>query len=144
MAISTIATTDSPETGRTTINANFQDVLSAFGGSSTAFPKRYVALLTQTGTSAPVATVLENTLGGTVVWSYSGIGDYNATLAGAFTENKTFINPSKICLMSDGSTSDNVSIIRTSANVINVATSILDGGSNGVLTNFPISITVYP
>jgi hypothetical protein len=29
--------------------------------------KRYVALLTQSGTDAPVATVLENSLGGTVV-----------------------------------------------------------------------------
>lgn len=141
MAQQTIATTDSPETGRGKINDNFTELYA------TALPvgtKKYVALLTQSGTSAPVATVLENTLGGTVVWSYSGIGSYNATLAGAFTENKTFINPSKICLMSDGSTSDNVIIIHTSANVINVATSILDGGSNGVLTNFPISITVYP
>lgn len=49
----------------------------------------YVALLTQTGTDAPVATVLKNTLGGTVVWSYSGPGDYLATLTGAFPVNKT-------------------------------------------------------
>lgn len=55
---------------------------------------RYVALLTQTGTDAPVATVLENTLGGTVVWSYSAVGTYLATLAGAFTENKTWFSTS--------------------------------------------------
>lgn len=52
---------------------------------------RYVALLTQTGTDAPVATVLENTLGGTVVWARSEEGIYTATLAGAFTANKTAI-----------------------------------------------------
>jgi len=51
--------------------------------------KVYTALLTQSGTNAPVATVLENTLGGTVVWSYSGTGSYQATLTGAFT-SKTF------------------------------------------------------
>jgi len=51
--------------------------------------KRYVALLTQTGTDAPVATVLENTLGGEVVWTYNGPGDYTGTLAGAFPANKT-------------------------------------------------------
>lgn len=51
--------------------------------------KRYVALLSQTGTDAPTATVLENTLGGTVVWSYIDVGVYLATLAGVFVENKT-------------------------------------------------------
>ena len=35
--------------------------------------KVYTALLTQTGTNAPVATVLENTLGGTPVWSYDKV-----------------------------------------------------------------------
>lgn len=53
--------------------------------------KVYTALLTQTGTNAPVATVLENTLGGTVVWSYNLGGSYTATLNGAFTVNKTVI-----------------------------------------------------
>jgi hypothetical protein len=34
--------------------------------------------------------VLENTLGGTVVWSYSDAGVYIATLSGVFTESKTY------------------------------------------------------
>lgn len=49
----------------------------------------YTALLSQESTDAPVATVLENTLGGTVVWSRAGVGDYWATSAGLFTEGKT-------------------------------------------------------
>lgn len=53
--------------------------------------KAYSALLTQSDTLAPVATVLENTLGGTVVWSYASEGHYIATLAGAFTANKTAV-----------------------------------------------------
>lgn len=53
--------------------------------------KRYVALLSQSGTDAPVATVLENTLGGTVVWTRNDVGDYTGTLAGAFTVGKTFV-----------------------------------------------------
>ncbi len=52
----------------------------------------YTALLTQSGTDAPVATVLENTLGGTVVWTRTGDGQYTGTLAGAYTENKTYIS----------------------------------------------------
>jgi len=50
---------------------------------------KYIALLSQGGTDAPVATVLENTLGGTVVWTYDAVGSYIGTLAGAFTANKT-------------------------------------------------------
>jgi len=51
--------------------------------------KIYRALLTQTGGNAPVATVLENTLG-TIVWSYLAPGLYLGTLNGAFPINKYF------------------------------------------------------
>lgn len=56
-------------------------------------PLVYIALLTQSGTDAPVATILENTLGGTVVWSVSSPGSYIGTLMGAFTTGKTIIYP---------------------------------------------------
>lgn len=46
--------------------------------------KVYRAVLTQSGTDAPTATVLENTLGGTVVWTRDNPGRYVATLVGAF------------------------------------------------------------
>lgn len=52
--------------------------------------KVYTAFLTQTGTNAPVATVMENTLGGTVVWTRSDVGIYIGTLAGVFTASKCF------------------------------------------------------
>jgi len=54
----------------------------------------YSALLTQSGTSTPIATVLQNDLSGTVVWTRTGVGEYKATLVSAFTNNKTvcFIN----------------------------------------------------
>ena len=51
--------------------------------------KVYTALLTQSGTDAPVATVLENTLEGTVTWTYEDVGLYLAACSGCFTENKT-------------------------------------------------------
>jgi hypothetical protein len=57
------------------------DWVGQSGGSSYLV---YTALLSQSGTNAPVATVLENTLGGTVVWTRVGAGDYFGTLAGAF------------------------------------------------------------
>jgi hypothetical protein len=46
--------------------------------------KVYRALLTQTGTNAPFAIVLENTLGGPVVWSRLFAGYYTITLTGGF------------------------------------------------------------
>ena len=52
-------------------------------------PKVYTALLSQTSTNAPVATVLENTLGGTVIWTRAGTGTFLATLNGVFIANKT-------------------------------------------------------
>lgn len=54
---------------------------SLTGGATSTM---YRALLTQSGTGAPTATVLANTLGGTVVWSYVDVGTYLGTLTGAF------------------------------------------------------------
>lgn len=52
--------------------------------------KVYTALLTQSGTTAPTAIVLENTLGGTVSFSYSAVGSYTATVSGSvLTSGKT-------------------------------------------------------
>ncbi|WP_347049416.1 hypothetical protein [Flavobacterium olei] len=68
--------------------------LMADGSVTTSSPqalpyKVYTAILTQTSTNDPVANVLENTLGGTVVWTRTGIGNYLGTLANAFTMSKT-------------------------------------------------------
>jgi len=43
----------------------------------------YRALLTQTGTDAPEANVLENSLGD-IVWTYDNVGTYIGTLEGGF------------------------------------------------------------
>jgi len=51
--------------------------------------KSYVALITQSGTAAPTAIVLENTLG-EVTFSYIGVGRYNVITNSLFTLNKTF------------------------------------------------------
>lgn len=58
-------------------------------GAEASTAKVYRALLTQSGTDAPVATVLENTLGGTVVWTRNDVGEYVGTLATAFAGGAT-------------------------------------------------------
>jgi hypothetical protein len=52
--------------------------------------KVYTALLTQSGTGIPVATVLENTLG-SISFSYEGIGLYKVLSSGLFISNKTAV-----------------------------------------------------
>jgi hypothetical protein len=104
--------------------------------------KAYRALVTQSSGTAPTATVLENSLGGAVVWARSSTGTYTATLTGAFTSDKTFI-------MQPGETGTiaaikNVLAVRTSADVVTVTTG--SGGTleDSVLSSFPIEILVYP
>lgn len=51
--------------------------------------KVYTALLTQIGTGAPTAAVLENTLGVTPTFSYVGTGRYTIDSIGTFIVDKT-------------------------------------------------------
>lgn len=53
--------------------------------------KVYTAIVTQSGTNAPVPTILENTLGATPTWTRAGAGNYKITLTDAFTIGKSFV-----------------------------------------------------
>lgn len=104
--------------------------------------KTYRALVSQATTAAPTAAVLENSLGGTLVWARSSTGTYTATLTGAFTSAKTFI-------MQPGETGTiaaikNVLAVRTSDNVVTVTTGAGGTLEDSVLSSFPIEILVYP
>lgn len=83
--------------------------------------KVYRAMVTQAGTAAPVATVLENTLGGTVVWTRLGPGLYAATLAGAFTVSKTFCQSSSVYDAANGYVAFSA-LSRNSANELRMVT----------------------
>lgn len=110
-------------------------------------PKVYVALLTQTGTDAPVATVLKNTLGGTVVWTRTIAGAYYGTLVGAFTENKTWHSPISQSRYDYGGSANNTILIeRISANQIRI---LIDQAEtpidlSAISQSINIKIEVYP
>lgn len=56
--------------------------------------KKYVALITQTGTNAPtVEQIFQNDFNEEIIWTRVGVGQYRGTLTGAFPENKTRIPP---------------------------------------------------
>jgi hypothetical protein len=103
--------------------------------------KVYAASLLQTGTTAPIPTILENTLGTTVTFSYIGVGNYEITfgIVPSFPKVAVLISP----LRAD---STNWSVY---VNKFNFPTKIRlttrSGGTdaNGLLTYAFIEIRVY-
>ena len=102
----------------------------------------YSALIDQTGTSAPSATILKNNTTATLTWARTSAGIYTVTAdSNIFTVNKTVVfmnygNPS-----SDGlppkwaRTSDTVITVTTSDE-----TAVLD---DGILTSGAFEIRIY-
>lgn len=68
-----------------------EDARAALGIVTDVTAKVYRAVITQTGTADPVATVFENSIGA-IVWTRTGVGQYVATLANAFPAGKTFMH----------------------------------------------------
>lgn len=116
---------------------------STSGGGSASYLV-YTALLTQTGTDAPVATVLENTLGGTVVWTRYSAGIYKATLSSVFTENKTVVYPDYAVGYYINNLSTTIRGSRVSSNDISIEYSGGVDFSDDGISNVLIEIRVYP
>lgn len=112
----------------------------------TADYKVYVAKLTQTGTTAPIATVLENTIG-EINWEYDSAGNYKAIQPdyGFISNEKIVIVQDKQLYFSEGSTTFVIKAFRDDADVIYLETRIIDIGSSsdGLLNNTLIEIRVY-
>lgn len=105
--------------------------------------KVYTALLSQSGTDAPIATVLENSLGGDVIWSYVGIGIYRATLPNGFSLNKTgIIVGSNINISEVDSATLNSNDLSASSFLLNTY-DLNTQAFNGVLSNTLIEVRVY-
>jgi hypothetical protein len=97
--------------------------------------KIYRALLTQTGTSVPTVTVLENSIG-PIVWTYGGVGSYVATLVGAFTNATS-------ALISNGGITGICGAVKTSADVVTVASgSAAATAANAILVAATLEIRV--
>ena len=84
----------------------------------------YAALLTQTGTAAPVATILQNNTGATIAWTRTGGGAYTATAnSNIFTANKTAV------IINQGSapTSNTIKWASPTTSTVTIDTSSFDG-----------------
>ena len=103
-------------------------------------PKRWVGLISQSGTNAPTTIVLKNELGGDLVWTYDVVGNYYATLVGGFTINKTLvmIHPSSSARRFGASSwedGDHISVDTQSSSGVD---------ANNMLNYTPLVIEVYP
>lgn len=131
--------TATPNTNEENITQNFSvSSLASFTNSYSLGYTVYTALLNQTGAAAPVATILQNTTGGTITWIKTGTGEYTATIANAlFTLNKTlvFINNGDGLHQGAGIAPSWTSPTTTTINI--------DTFSDGALINGAIEIRVY-
>lgn len=139
--------------------ANLQRVFNYFSNSlglvDGAIPdsrpyKVYTALLSQSGTDAPTAVVLENTLGTVVLTRSEIIGNYDLTLTGAFAGEKTFVISSSTNEGAGGNSNEiRVNAFKNGDNIIRVATLEMNfnegtyTSADSLLFNTPIEIRVY-
>lgn len=132
---------------RTEVVTAINALIDRKNGVGTGNYKRYVALVSQSGTDAPTATVLENTFNMTPVWSYATDGSYNLTITNAFpSASKVFV------LVSDGryanfdATYIAVTVVGVwaTSSIINFQTTLTGAvPSNGLLSNTSIEVRVY-
>jgi len=103
--------------------------------------KSYVALMSQTGTAAPIAIELENSLGN-IVWTRASAGIYNGTLSGSFPITKTFVlsiqGSGYDTEVLSGGGGDLYNLVRLNDNVL-----VLSTTGDAVLNYSPIEIRVY-
>lgn len=108
--------------------------------------KSYVAIVTQANAEAPTAIVLENTLGGPVVWSRNGSGDYRFTATGLLTVNKTigFLGTNPV--FSAGTSTPFYRLVYTDVNSGALRLTDSSGnsiGQDGRVNALPVEIRVY-
>jgi hypothetical protein len=103
--------------------------------------KVYTALMSQVGTNAPTATILENTLGN-IIWARINAGNYRGSLDDTFLLDKLFIP----CPSGGFDSAVNISggglsykLVRLNDGLIELTTSATDS----VLNYTPIEIRVY-
>lgn len=147
MAQQTIDASDTLNDGRGKINTNFTELYNSGSGYTV-----YTALLAQTGTDTPVATVLKNTLGGLPVWAYVSPGNYTITLSGAFPDaGKVWavvgnVARENINLAYQDANSIAMYVERITASVAALDTEyeLIYTPVDDVFVNLPIEIRVYP
>lgn len=117
--------------------------------------KVYRALISQTGTDAPTAVVLENTLGEVPTFNYGGVGDYSLEIvASLFVAGKTFVMPNPVIEFTDANSAAFLWAKRNSNQLIELKAfsfGLAGGGAAGaptatdaIIVSAELQILVYP
>ena len=119
----------------TTRNFSVSDVSSLTNLGYTV----YTAALIQTGTAAPVATVLQNTTGGTFTWSRTSAGQYKATISGIT------LPANKVVIFENATGDLNLGGKITSSTIIDIDQFSSGGGgyADGMLAGTSVEIRIY-
>ncbi len=106
--------------------------------------KVYSALLTQSGTDAPVVTVLENTIGN-IIWTYQETGYYTGDLTDGFIGDLFFQNDRVVFFSGNLDIGQMaISIYKSDVNQIGIDAFTINGiYVDSALNNTPIEIRVY-
>ena len=100
--------------------------------------RKYVALITQSDTNAPVATVFENTIG-TMTWAYVSIGVYTVS-NGLLTKDKT------VCFLSGNTEESSTMVKQQDSSAGSIKLNSFDDSftlSDGIILNTTIENRVY-
>lgn len=127
--------------GIDTVSASTDAASKAYVDSQVGY-STYVARVTQSGTNAPVATVISNNTGLTFTWARTGTGQYTVSPSSSFVVNKTWIQMTGGDL-SLGTTSVSIKdISTTTATAINI--NLINGLVADEITAAFVEIRIYP
>lgn len=115
------------------------------GESASVNYKVYTALLTQTGTNAPVATVLENTLDTEVIWEYIATGNYRSNIIPTLEDTHTAVFLQTVIVDGENNLIQYSILNDFGVKTVQLLTKSTSSpfGKNGVLYKTPIEIRVY-
>lgn len=121
-------------------------VASEVAGAGVGY-KTYKVYMTQSGSSAPTATIIKNSLSGTPTLSRTSTGTYRITLTGAFPSAKTFIQNNFRALTFSDPNFITIFVTRGSDDYIEIQTRVGANGTesltDGVLAGTDIDIVVF-
>jgi hypothetical protein len=117
-------------------------VTNSINGAPVVGYKRYIALISQTGTNDPTATIFENTIGD-ITFNYIGVGTYEMVLTGAFLADKTWVVGGSADINAGGGDFATLDIRRYDNNSIRLYTYDNFSIANNLLVNTSIEIRVY-
>lgn len=117
--------------------SKINEIIDYINGNNGLGYKKYVALLSQSGTDAPTAIILENTLGVTPTFVYNTVGQYSIIATGKFTIDKTAVTISQI-----DSDAGKRMVYQDDINTINIYSYDSSGSPNDDSLNDNVAYTV--